>query len=228
MADIIMKHERLLLVIERFGIRLGFGDRSIREVCLANGVNEALALAVMNLFIRQPIPPDIHLDTGILSGLMDYLRNAHRYFLEEKLPYISELIDRFISHTENPDTRLLQQFFKGYEREVDEHMRLENSTVFPYVKALLYKDSGQPHDHAALKYSIADFEAHHSDIEEKLEDLTHLLIKHFPPTKDRFYRNLILLELFELQYDLNDHGKIEDHILTPLVKQLEDRHINEK
>jgi len=221
MADVIMRNEHLLLVIERFGISLGFGDKTVREVCEAYRLNIPLVLAVMNLFINNPVSSENRLTEDMLTDLIGYLRHAHRYFLDEKLPYINELIDRFIEHTENPDTRLLQSFFKDYAQEVDEHMQLEDETAFPYIQALYNATRGKTCDQNALHYSIDEFLEHHSDIEEKLEDLTHLLIKHFPPTKDRFYRNMILFELFALQYDLNDHGGIEEHILVPLVRQLE-------
>jgi regulator of cell morphogenesis and NO signaling len=152
---------------------------------------------------------------------MDYLKEAHRFYLDEKLPFISGLIERFTENTENPDTRLLQSFFKEYADEVREHMVLEDETVFPYIRALFDCARGEKVDLDALHYCIDDFVEHHSDIEEKLADLTHLLIKHFPPTRERFYRNQILLELFALQYDLNDHGGIEDRILVPMVQTLE-------
>ena len=221
LADVIMKNERLLLVIERFGISLGFGDKTIQEVCELYDLNMTLILAVMNLFLNNQVNTKEVLTGEMLPGLIGYLRRAHHYYLNQKLPFVNELIEHFIERTENPDTRLIQTFFKEYAREVDEHMHLEDSIVFPYIQALYNRSCGQPYEKKDLKYSMDKFLKHHSDIEGKLNDLTHLLIKHFPPTKDHFYRNMILLELFELQYDLNDHSYAEEQILVPLVKQLE-------
>ena len=223
LADVVLYDERLLLVIERFGIPLGFGDKTIADICAYYELNTPLVLLIMNLFINPAILPGEELNEDMIPGLIDYLKHGHRYYLDEKLPYIGELIDRFIEHTENPDTKLLRAFFKGYAKEVNEHMQLEDSTVFPYIRTLHQQVKGQPHNEHLLRYTIDDFAEHHSDIEEKLEDLTQLLIKHFPPTKDRFYRNTILFELFALHYDLNDHGRIEEQILVPLVRQLEKR-----
>ena len=220
MADVIMKNERLLLVIERFGISLGFGDKTVSEVCEHYNMNVTLVLAVMNLFLENEVSVR-KLTVQMIPDLIEYLRRSHRYYLDQKLPYVNELIEHFIEQTENPDTRLIQTFFKEYANEVDEHMQLEDSTVFPYVQALYNKACKIQYDKKYMKYSADKFLKHHSDIEGKLNDLTHLLIKHFPPTKDRFYRNMILLELFELQYDLNDHSYVEEQILVPLVKQIE-------
>lgn len=221
MADIIHINQRLLLVIERFGISLGFGDKTITEVCEKNQLNTSFVLLVLNVFNNHTYSVNELLSKEYIPGLIDYLKNGHRYFLIDKLPYINELIDRFIEKGENPDSRLLRVFFKEYMNEVIEHMNLEERTVFPYILALFDKVNGQEVSEELLSYRIDDFIDSHSNIEEKLDDLKQLLIKHFPPTKDRFYRNQILFELFDLEYDLNDHNGLEERILTPLVRTLE-------
>lgn len=221
MADIIQINQRLLLVIERFGISLGFGDQTIYEVCSKYQLNPSFVLLVLNVFNDHTFSVNELLSREYIPGLLDYLKNGHRYFLQDKLPYISELIDRFIERTENPDTRLLHAFFQEYMNEVIEHTNLEEQTVFPYILALFDKINGKEDNVELLRYQIDDFIDSHSNIEEKLDDLKQLLIKHFPPTKDRFYRNQILFELFDLEYDLNDHNGLEERILTPLVRILE-------
>lgn len=221
MADTIHINQRLLLVIERFGISLGFGDKSIAEVCAKHQLNTSFVLLVLNVFNDHSFSVNELLSKEYIPGLIDYLKNGHRYFLMDKLPYINELIDRFIEKTENPDSRLLRAFFKEYMNEVIEHMNLEERTVFPYILTLFGKIKGQKVNEELLRYQIDDFIDNHSNIEEKLDDLKHLLIKHFPPTKDRFYRNQILFELFDLEYDLNDHNGLEERILTPIVRTLE-------
>lgn len=221
MADIIKVNQRLLLVIERFGISLGFGDKTINEICSLYRLNPSFVVLVLNVFIDHSFLVKGIVSEEYIPGLIDYLKNGHRYFLQDKLPYISELIDRFIERTENPDSRLLHDFFEEYMNEVVEHMNLEDRTVFPYILALFDKLKGQEVNEGLLNYQIDNFIGSHSNIEEKLDDLKQLLIKHFPPTKDRFYRNQILFELFDLEYDLSDHNALEERVLTPLVRTLE-------
>ena len=221
MADIIHINQRLLLVIERFGISLGFGDKSIAEVCVKHQLNTSFVLLVLNVFNDHTYSVKNLLAKEYLPELVFYLKNGHKYFLLDKLPYISDLIDKFIEKTENPDTRLLRTFFREYMNEVVEHMNLEERTVFPYILALFGKLEGQEVNDELLRYQIDNFIDNHSNIEEKLDDLKQLLIKHFPPTKDRFYRNQILLELFDLEYDLNDHNGLEERVLAPIVRTLE-------
>ena len=220
MADIVTSNTNLLLVIERFGIPLGFGNKTVFGVCKEHNLDSRLVMAVMNISINKNYPVQESLSYGMLPGLITYLKNAHDYYLDHKLPFINDLIDRFIQNTENPNTRLIKSFFNEYAKEVEEHMNLENDTVFPYIETV-YTSFVRKEEPGQRDYSIRDFVEHHSDIDEKLDDLVHLLIKHFPPTKERYYRNEILLELSGLQDDLNDHAGLENLILVPLVRELE-------
>ncbi len=221
MADVVLINQRLLLVIERFGISLGFGDKTIAEVCIKHELNTSFVVLVLNVFNDHSVSVNALMSKEYIPGLISYLKNGHRYFLLDKLPYINELIDRFIEKTENTDSRLLHVFFNEYMNEVIEHMNLEERTVFPYILSLFQKFQDQEVGEEQLVYQIDDFIVNHSNIEEKLDDLKQLLIKHFPPTSDRFYRNQILFELFDLEYDLNDHNGLEERLLTPIVRTLE-------
>lgn len=70
-------------------------------------------------------------------------------------------------------------------------------------------------------FSVKDYRDHHNDIEEKLEDLKNLLLKHLPVKNDQHIRRKLLFSLFELEFDLNVNTQIEDTILIPLVENLE-------
>ncbi len=221
MADVVQFNQRLLLVISRFGMSLGFGDKSVTEVCNLYGLNTSLVLLVLNVFNSHSYSIPNLLPKDYVADLVQYLKNGHRYFLDNKLPYIDGLINRFIEKTDDPNSYLLRNFFKEYTNEVVEHMSLEERTVFPYVLGLLLHLNGKKTDEEIPTYRIDDFIDNHSNIEEKLDDLKQLLIKHFPPTRDQFYRNQILFELFDLDYDLNDHNGLEERILAPIVRTLE-------
>ena len=53
MSDLVCDNYPVLLVMSRFGIALGFGDKSIGEVCRENGVHTETFLAVVNLLLDE-------------------------------------------------------------------------------------------------------------------------------------------------------------------------------
>ena len=58
MSDLIQANYRLLRVLPRFGIHLGFGDKSVAEVCRAQGVSMELFLLVCNISTFDDFLPD--------------------------------------------------------------------------------------------------------------------------------------------------------------------------
>ena len=98
---------------------------------------------------------------------------------------------------------------------------LITNVVFPYVLNLHERIKNGEHKNQLKEYSVIEYRDHHNDIEEKLEDLKKLLIKYLPEKSDRIIRRKLLFSLFELEYDLNVHSQIEEHILIPLVEKME-------
>ena len=50
LADLISVNHNLILMLPRFGIPLGFGDRSVEEICYMNNVPVDFFLLVCNVY----------------------------------------------------------------------------------------------------------------------------------------------------------------------------------
>lgn len=77
--------------MSRFGIALGFGDKTIGEVCFDSGVDTATFLAVVNMHADDKAPDP---ETISVAALVSYLRNSHNYFLDFRLPAHPPQADR--------------------------------------------------------------------------------------------------------------------------------------
>ena len=156
MSDLVCDNYPVLLVMSRFGIALGFGDKSIGEVCRENGVHTETFLAVVNLLLDEGDVDDYKnvISTG---ALLEYLHNSHDYFLNFRLPAIRCNLLNAIDGGEKDISIAILRFFDEYVAEVQKHMRYEESTVFPYVNSLL---AGVKPD----MYSIAIFRKRHDQV----------------------------------------------------------------
>lgn len=216
MADLVHANYRLLYVLPRFGIQLGFGDKSIEEICRAHNLSVSLFLLVCNIYTFDDFLPDPgELTTFTAEDLTGYLHRSHNDYLEEQIPEIRRQVQALVRCCEPRNGKILERFFDDYSREVTNHFNYEETVVFPYIHNL---STGHP---SAEGYSIGQFEENHSNIEEKLSDLKNILIKYLSDTCPGGARNRLLLELYLLEDDLNKHSLIEDRILVPLVEQLE-------
>ena len=215
MRDLIADNNLLLMALSRFGISLGFGDKSVAEVCSAGGVDCSTFLAVVNFISSKP-----HEAYEVkLPALMAYLKQAHVYFLEYLLPGIRRnLIEAISTNGAGDVSFLILKFFDEYTAEVRRHMEYEDSTVFNYVEALL-SGTGLPQE----QYNIGTFEATHHPIAAKLQELKEILIGHFHAEGERVdLLNTALYDIITCERDLKTHCGVEDTLFVPAVRELEE------
>lgn len=221
MADIIMADPRALVLMPRFGIELGFGDKTVREICQERSIHPDFFLLMMNIFLHPHYFPGKKLRNVDVGLLLVYLANSHDYYIREKIPHLKLLVEDFLKVINSPAQAQLESFFNEYIQEVLEHINYEEQVVFPYIQKILLSIPGQKTQPSQEEYGIETFEQRHNNIEEKLSDLKNLLVKYFPCGSDRYLRIRILNELFDLEQDLINHARLEDKVLIPLVRTME-------
>lgn len=215
MSDLICENYALLQVLSRFGISLGFGDKSVREVCELNNVDCNTFLTVVNFLVEDSNRMEEHLEGISVSSLMNYLREAHSYFLDFQLPTIRKKLIEAIGDSEEKDvTFLILRFFDAYVDEVKKHMEHENENVFTYVEQLLRGEHPQG-------YNISVFASHHEHIDTKLTELKNIIIKYFPAGGNNRLLNATLFDIFSCEEDLASHNRVEDFLFVPAIKKLE-------
>lgn len=210
MRSLIASEPLLLMTLTRFGIPLGFANASVSEVCRQYSIDCPTFLAVANFMAGRPWN---HANVS-LRPLMDYLKNAHAYFLDFILPMIRRKLIEAIDCSD-PDGLgfLIVRFYDEYAAEVRNHMNGENSKVFPYVEALL---SGQMTE----EYNIARFAAHHTHIAPKLQELKDIIVRYYPG-KGNDLLNSALFDIIMCERDLHTHCLVEDQMFVPAVKAQE-------
>lgn len=216
LAELLAADRRLLQLLPRFGINLGFGDRSIDEVCRLNGVSTELFLSICGIYSDDDYKPNAtelqHID---MSGLLPYLKASHRYYLDERFPHLEEHFQRIIEACGPKYGPMLSHFYDEYKREVMRHIQYyEEEVVFPYIEEL---SSGNKSN----SYKINEFRHNHTNIQDTLDDMMNILLKYLPGDILPKERIEISLDIMELSDDLNRHSRIEDHLLIPYVESLE-------
>lgn len=215
MSDLICENYALLQVLSRFGVSLGFGDKSVQEVCSMNGVDCTTFLAVVNFLTEENNRMQDHVTGLSVPALMDYLQRAHSYFLDFQLPTIRrKLIKAIDLSSQNEVSFLILQFFDDYVGEVRKHMEYENKKVFTYVRGLLNGER-------SAQYNIGVFARHHDQVNAKLTELKNIIIKYYPANGDNQLLNATLFDIFSCEEDLASHNRVEDYLFVPAIMELE-------
>ncbi|RPI00616.1 MAG: helix-turn-helix transcriptional regulator, partial [Ignavibacteriae bacterium] len=157
-----------------------------------------------------------------------YLEKTHAYYTKTQVPLIEKLFNELLRHRPagGRNLVLLKKFFLEYKKELLEHLEREEKTTFPYIKKvyrLFHTTHPSGKDKRALsKYSMHVYEEEHYDVDEKLYDLKNILIKYVHGTNMQSVYHEVIFELFRLEKDIQDHTRIENNILLPLVAEMED------
>ena len=210
MRDLVRNNSELILVMGRFGISLGFGEKSVREVCRMHNVDEKTFLAVVNYITGR----DYHYEEVSLPSLIRYLKQSHEYFLDFNLPNIRrKLIESIDCSGTNDIAMLIIRFYDEYVMAVRKHMDYEDEVIFAYVEQL-------SQGHLRRNYTIAEFASKHAPIGDKLKELKDVIIRCYPE-KNNYLLNAALLEIISCEQDMTSHCLIEDNLFVPAVKLIE-------
>ncbi|MDR2682499.1 MAG: hemerythrin domain-containing protein [Dysgonamonadaceae bacterium] len=214
-ADLALANYRLLYVFPCFGLSLGLGESTVRQVCEKNGISVALFLLVCNLYTFEEYYPDAGVLRQIpLDELMQYLRNAHQDYLNNRMPKVIAQVMNLTDDGPEQHVRMLMEFCGKYKQELIVHFDYEEQIVYPYIEKLLEGGPTGP-------YKIKEYERNHSNLNAALSDLKNILIKYLPPECSVEKCRDVLIDLFLFESDLSKHTLLEDHILIALVEEIE-------
>lgn len=216
LAEILSTDVFMLSIVERLGIHLGFGEATVQDICQRYNLSTDLFLMICNLSVSNQYMPQLAvLRPSDAVNLLTYLRSSHHYYMERCFPRLHAHIHQMMEGCEAIDNKVINRFFDEYTVEVDKHFAYEDEVVFPYIDAFL---EGRTLD---SNFSIHQFEANHSDIDEKLNDLKQIIIKYLPERYDSTVRFDVLHDILLIERDLQQHTLMENKLLIPLVAQME-------
>ena len=203
-CDLMAHEEDAIQIISRFGLEMGVGDQTIEQVCLAHDVHTPTFLSIVNykVFHQRAIPEDIDIPT-----LQRYLRNAHTYFLDFRLPRLRKALVEAIMPADS-SSKIPGLILRCYDEFVDEirtHIEHENAGLF------------DEHEHDDQR------------ITDKLTEIKNLIIKYYPSEENNkseiinhkssitYLLISVMSDLWHTEQDFADHCAIEDDILRPAL-----------
>lgn len=214
--DLILENPDLLLILEHLGLETILGDLTVDDYCQKNHIKTEVIITISNLYNGFHNIDINNFEISDIELIVKFLKNSHNYYLKQKYPEIREIIDTIQLNSNNKEIHLISLFFNEYFNEVVEHLEYEDKIVFPYITNKLKR-----YDDITNRFSVQEYQEHHTDIEFKLNELCTLLLKHIKLENADYLKTKLLKRILELEQDLYVHSIIEDKILIPLVYQLE-------
>ena len=218
-SDVIASQPSLLQMICRFGIQLGVGDKTVREVCENAGVDTTTFLAVANVMKQGRSVAHYFVDKINMPTMVAHLKAAHEFFLDFQLVHIRrKLLEAIDTSQQNEVAFLIIKFYDEYVSEVRKHMEYENQRIFNYVDRLMAGEN-------VTDFRISNYSKNHDGIDRKLEELKNIIIKYYTPPEGASSDLLcnVLFSIYNCEADLRSHTDMEDALFFPAVELLEEK-----
>lgn len=226
LAESVVQYKQLAQALFMFGVKyFDYESSTFEQVCLEHGVKAVDVhkkfeqLAIMNRY-------DVSLDKVPVPVLIHYLKDNHRIYIKEKLPYILALIEGIneTNFSNQVIAKDLQFIFPVFIEDFIKHIYEEEDTLFSYILSLhQFVQNGAKHSyiaHQINQQSINEYAISH-DHDHEMEGLRSLT-NYYHISKDAsVHEKIVLQELHQFDQELHLHAKIEDEILFLKGLQLE-------
>lgn len=215
MIDLIGDNYSMLQGLSAFGIRLGFGDKTVCEVCREQDVDCYTFLMVVNFLINGYTPKESDEKISVKT-ILGYLQASHRYFIDFQLPSIRTKLEGSLQKGDGLATLILH-LYDEYAHDIRLHMKYEEKTLFPYVEALLRGEQ-------TSDYNVDIYSKHHSDTKGKFQELKNIIIKYLP--HNGLANNQLTATLYDIYNNeewLLNHSNVEEILFVPAIRILEQK-----
>ena len=215
MAALIESDCHLLPILSRLGMTSSFGEQTIEQTCDRYGIDAATFCLICNVYSSSGFKPSAwEIALAKPDDVVFYLHASHNYYLDSALTVLEPKLEELLKACTAKQSEAVRKFFSEYETELRSHFSFEEEKVFPYIKKLIGGGS-------TADFNIDKFKDNHSNVDEKLGDLKSIIMKSLPDSCDGNLRLEILDLICHLQRDLARHTCVEEDVLIPLVRRME-------
>lgn len=210
LATLLMDYPSLIPVVNRLGIRLGVGDKTVEKICEMHHIDSTFFLSIVNTFIDDEYFPSNYIDSFSLDKIIDYLEKTGEYYLYVQLKNIEHHFNLLIKISGDDNNLIhLRKFFYEMKRQLEESLLYEKDNLFPKLRN---KDLNGISKDRILEVSY--------DVEDKLQDLLTFFVVHLHGNYDMNLCTGVVTAIFSLKKDINQNNRIRTRILIPLIEKL--------
>lgn len=190
MSEVVEDNHLLIPVINRFGIKLGLGDRTIDDICKMHNVNKDFFLVILNTYLNEDYFPERRLLKFDIELIADYLRQTDVYLKHAQLHNLEKHLNAFIAMSDpnNVQLELIRKLFLKFKDE-------------------LAKQITQGMFEGNVPLAL-------------LTDLKSIIIKHISGSFNENLCYAVIFTIDSFQNDLEKHNRIREKILRPLIDDL--------
>lgn len=210
LCDTIVDEPSVIPVINRFGISLGVGDKSIESICKEKRIDLTFFLTILNAYINESFYPDRCFESFGATEIIDYLKKTNNSYLRFQLPNIERHFGALISRSDqNNNLPLLLNLYNEVKEEIGKRINEDNNWFEEILTCEKSLDGNIP-------IQIGTTPEMEDSIEDKLSDLINMFVIHLRGEYDANLCHAVLFAIISLGKDFKQNNRIRNRILYPL------------
>lgn len=207
------------------------GKQTISEACSKAGVSAEQLIGELEEALHTSDPDAEYINKMELGALADYIVSRHHAYVRKNIPFLKQNLDKIteVHGARHPELATVREEFYKSAGELTMHMQKEELMLFPYVKKMEEAKKGNKSLPAApfgkVSNPIAAMMNEHENEGERFAWISELTNNYQVPPDGCTTYEVTLKQLADFERDLHRHIHLENNILFPKAKILEDSFI---
>ena len=230
-SDIVRSDYRTADVFKKHGINFCCsGNISLEAACSVRNIDSAKVVEELEEATRSIcLPNSLRFTEWKIGFLADYIQHVHHDYLYHAMPSLDSSLQSFIlGHKKKyPELEQMSDAFSKLSKILLAHIRHEDEIIFPYVRQIeAAHRRNEPYGNLlvrTLRKPIGNIEREHGQIAELLKMIKQTASDFHFPTNACTNHQVIYHRLEELHEDMIQHMHLENNILYPKLKEIEQR-----
>ncbi len=209
LSEIIISHPEVITLINRFGITLGVGDKTIESICSEKNLDCDFFVMILNTYINEDYFPEKILKSFKAEIIINYISQTYNYYTHYMIPNIERHFALLISHSgANNNLELMQQFFIELKNDIIEAINHDCTQWFPFILDL---EKNNRRNFQYIKHKHCS-----SQIEDKIGDLKNMFIIHLSGKYELNLCYAVITAIIAFEKDFKQNNRIRNRII-PLI-----------
>ena len=204
------------------------GGRTIDEACQKQGISRWELLLDLEDVLKDDKSDTTDYQSWPLDLLADYIEKKHHRYVEQRSFEIRPFLDKICKvHGErHPELLEVNQLFTESVGELAQHMKKEELMLFPHIRKMVESQRNgrapqAPH-FGTVKNPIGMMMQEHEVEGERFRKIAELTTDYQPPADACNTYRVSFALLREFEEDLHLHIHLENNILFPKAKAMEE------
>lgn len=227
-GELVAQDYRVASVLNTYGIDFCCqGNRSIQEACTRENIDPDKVISDIQNILHSTQSEILNYQSWPIDLLADYIEKKHHRYVEEKIIEIKPYLDKIckVHGNHHPELFEIRQLFFAAADELTEHMKKEETILFPYIQILVqsHRSKNKPDRpfFGNVQNPVQVMMHEHTTEGERFSKMEELSNTFTPPDDACNTYRLTFSLLKEFKQDLHLHIHLENNILFPKAIELE-------